>query len=132
MKSLKITLDRKSSEALDRAVRLMPARVKAVMGPRMRKAMSSVQRDARSKPFHRFDSRTGSLVRSVAARVYDQGLTGSVELRNEIAEYGKYIHEGFKSWAPDPFIDVAMKKNLALIEQQITLGLQQVIDELFK
>jgi len=130
VKLLKIEVDRKSTEALERAIRLMPQRVSQVMGPRMRKAMSAVQTQARQK--HEFTSQTGALVRSIDARVRDKGLTGEVMLRNEIAEYGKYIHEGFQSWAPDPFLDDAFKGNLQLIEQQITLGLQQVIDELFK
>jgi hypothetical protein len=128
-KAIRITMDSASQRALDTAVKQMPGRVRAIMGPRMRKAMSIVQTRARQN--HRYTSRTGALSRSVAASVLDSGLTGVVDLRDEIAEYGKYIHEGFKSWQPDPFIYDATEASLKDIEEQLTLGIERVINELF-
>jgi hypothetical protein len=130
-KAVRITLDSASVRALDTAVKQMPERVRAIMGPRMRKAMSIVQTRARQKPAKRYTSRTGALSRSVAASVLDSGLTGVVDLRDEIAEYGKYIHEGFKSWQPDPFLDNAAEASIKEIEEELAFGIEGVINELF-
>ena len=40
-------------------------------------------------------------------------------------KYGKYIHEGFKSWSPDPFIDKGINNNKA----QIMVNWELAIDK---
>jgi hypothetical protein len=71
-----------------------------------------------AKNIHRYKSQTGNLER---ATKYNKSKNGAKIYIDDVkAKYGKYIHDGFKKWAPDQFIDKAVDNNMELIE--ITLA----------
>lgn len=82
-----------------------------------------------AKAIHRFTPRSNDLERSVRNRINYGGTSKSKKivstflLDNRIANYGKFIHNGFKSWKPDPFLEKAVDngvKNLKrLLEESI-------------
>jgi hypothetical protein len=51
-------------------------------------------------------------------------LTSGVFLNDQMAPYGKYIHEGFKSWKPDRFLNLSLQMQ----ETEIIQGLQEAIN----
>lgn len=52
--------------------------------------------------YHRYTRRTGNLESATKSSKTSTG--GTVYIDDGQAIYGKYIHEGFKSWAADPFL----------------------------
>jgi hypothetical protein len=58
------------------------------------------------RPTGRYYKNTGRLERSVQVEMFDSG--GRVYLDTGIADYGPYVHEGQRSWAPDQFIYESM------------------------
>ena len=62
--------------------------------------VSKMQRYAETH--HRFNSRTGTLVSAISSQVY--GLSGRLYIDDFLAPYGHYVHNGQRSWSPDPFI----------------------------
>ena len=114
-----------------------------------KKSASTVERGA--KQSHRFTTRTGRLVKSikgyggVTASVPAEGFLGRLKeffkggrkvnafvelvLHDEGhplgTEYGKYVHEGQRSWSPDKFIEKSMSKN----KRKILEGWSKAIDK---
>jgi len=100
-----------------------------------KRSASTVEQGA--KQSHRFTTRTGRLVKSikgyggVTASAPSQGFLGRLKellrggkkvnafvelvLHDEGhplgTEYGKYVHEGQRSWSPDKFIESSMDRN---------------------
>jgi len=74
----------------------------------LKQAAPLIQSEARSK--HRYQSRTGNLLR--ATTVVNTQTTIKAYVDEAKAKYGKYIHDGFKSWAPDPFLNNAIESKL--------------------
>ncbi len=100
-----------------------------------KRSASTVEQGA--KQSHRFTTRTGRLVKSikgyggVTASVPSKGFLGRLKellrggkkvnafvelvLHDEGhplgTEYGKYVHEGQRSWSPDKFIESSMDRN---------------------
>ena len=131
MKVLKLEVDKDTQRALEKAARDMPRALQRYVGAAMRSAVSVVEVSAKQN--HRFKTRSGDLLRSVQSGVEDMGLSGFVELNDAIAEHGKYIHDGFKSWAPDPFVEQAFTSgaNMDMIEDKLSAAIDRMIDELF-
>lgn len=77
----------------------------------------------RARTNHRFVSRTGNLVSAIKSTKKSDG--GGVYIDNGQATYGKYIHSGFRSWAPDPFIYEAEDELDAVLDAAIDNVLQQ-------
>lgn len=78
-----------------------------------------------AKSNHRFTSRTGNLISAIRSDIYN--LSGRLYIDDFLCSYGKYVHNGQRSWAPDQFIydayntlsdDIAseMKDQLEMIE----------------
>lgn len=70
---------------------------------------------------HRFVSRSGNLERSIqsnAERVGDD-VVGEVFINESVSNYGKYVHEGNRSWNPDKFIEQAFHRNENKIDSAI-------------
>lgn len=82
-----------------------------------------------AKATHRFTARSGNLERSVISEMKrsDKDIQGSVLLKDSIALYGKYIHNGFKSWSPDPFLRISTEKFFPLIINEIKAKIEQLI-----
>lgn len=66
----------------------------------LRRGISKMQRYAETH--HRFNSRTGTLVNSIRTDIYE--LSGRLYIDDMLCHYGKYVHNGQRSWAPDQFI----------------------------
>lgn len=73
---------------------------------------------------HRYQSRTGNLRNSTETSIKD---IVSLYINKAKAEYGSYIHDGFKSWKADPFIDKAIEDNLTKIEQIIDKNIDKYL-----
>jgi hypothetical protein len=73
---------------------------------------------------HRFDSQTGNLISAIKSEMY--GLSGRVYIDDYIADYGKYVHDGFKTWAPDTFVYDAKYA----LEDQLIESLNEEYDRL--
>lgn len=82
-----------------------------------------------AKATHRFCPQTGNLERSILSDVKRCGkeIVGKVYLEDSIAVYGKYIHRGFKSWTPDPFLETAKDKYFPQIKSAIEAKLKQLV-----
>jgi len=63
---------------------------------------------------HRYNSKTGRLTRATKVKTVDQTLKAYID--DNTAKYGKYIHSGFKGWAPDRFLERAIESNLNKID----------------
>ena len=123
-------------EKVSQAFRRFPQEMSAVIRVEMRNQMAGVQALARSKPMHRFTTRTAMLERSILSHVLPSGLTGEVYLNTGIAPYGVYVHEGhhLKSlrggWKPDQFVYAAFKARLpqiiSIMAQAIEIALKRV------
>jgi hypothetical protein len=74
---------------------------------------------------HRFRAHTGMLEKSITTEMDGNGLVGEVGLDDSIAYYGKYVHEGHHSWAPDRFLNDALDKRAPYIEE----GVKRAIEE---
>jgi len=81
--------------------------------------LTSVQVEARL--VHRYTTRTAALDRSIQAKMEKDG--GVVYLEEGIARYGQYIHEGFKRWAPDPFLIDAGERKQPQLQRGIVRGI---------
>jgi hypothetical protein len=72
-----------------------------------------------AKAQHRFTARTGNLERSIKNRVTAEAnkILSIFELDNKIANYGKFIHNGFRSWKPDPFLEDSFNKHIKRLKK---------------
>lgn len=55
-----------------------------------------------AKSNHRFSSRTGNLLSAIRSDIYN--LSGRLYIDDFLCDYGKFVHNGQRSWAPDQFI----------------------------
>ncbi len=74
-----------------------------------------------AKAHHRFTARSGNLERSVRNTINtkSKSITSTFILDNRVSNYGKYIHNGFRSWKPDPFLEQALERKLVNLKQLI-------------
>lgn len=86
--------------------------------------MEKIVEDA--KRTHRFRTRTGTLESAVQKEI--KQYTASVFIDNALAPYGTYIHEGHRSWAPDPFLEEAFRRH----QSELDSCIQSAIDHLIK
>lgn len=84
-------------------------------------ASAYIQREARNN--HRYRSRTGNLRGATVARSYKDYI--NAEILDGAARYGRYVHGGHGSWAPDPFVEDAIKNNLNVIDELIAKGIDK-------
>lgn len=94
-----------------------PDEVARFVRPAMGEAMANVA--TRAALTHRYITRSGMLDRSIQSEVDATGFVGRVYLEPGIAAYGQYIHEGFKSWAPDRFLNESLQANTDDIVEKI-------------
>lgn len=79
-----------------------------------------------AKQIHRFRNRTGRLLSAVQKEI--KGYTASALIQDGRAPHGKFIHDGFKSWAPDPFLEDAFRRN----ERGLIKALSDSVEKLIK
>lgn len=82
--------------------------------------------ETRAKVLHRFRSRTGSLVAAIESELY--GLSGRVYIDDILAPYGKFVHNGQRTWAPDPFVYNAVSQ----LEGELTSVLKRTLEASIK
>jgi hypothetical protein len=91
--------------------------------------MPLIEQEAKNS--HKYQSRTGRLSRATSVRTERDMLQGYIN--DHLAPYGKYIHDGFKSWSPDPFIEQAIINNIttidSIIDEEITKYLEKELKE---
>lgn len=86
--------------------------------------LSGVSRDA--KTIHRYKRKTGKLERGVREERRKDG--GSVFVDDTYAHYGKYVHMGQRSWAPDEFVFRAGDAN----ERDLDNLIDKAVDDVLK
>ncbi len=74
-----------------------------------------IAQDARNH--HRFITRTGALEQSVTVEY--TGNTVRAYLDASVAPYGIFVHDGQRSWAPDPFLEKAFTAHIKDIDAAI-------------
>jgi len=95
-----------------RAVRGQVAqRAQAAIAEKMQEAAA----DARM--VHRFQTRTGATEQSVERSLIPNG--ARVIINPNISPYGKFLHRGFRSWAPDPFLQDAVERKTKAMKDSI-------------
>jgi hypothetical protein len=118
---LSITADTKSVE---RALEHLSADLeKTVVEQAVYPYLQSVQ--ATAKLHHRYTRRTGKLSNAVVVVRNEHG--GEVGINDASAPYGKYVHEGFKTWAPDKFLDDAAESNEHLLDTLVNKAAGEAI-----
>jgi len=81
---------------------------------------------SQAKTRHRFKSQTGNLVRSTKAEIKKMVAEYSIDTKK--ANYGGYIHDGFKGWSPDPYLLKSIEDN----ESKIAKELEEAMYKSFK
>jgi len=76
---------------------------------------------------HRYHRRSGLL--SSSTKFIADEHEATVYIEDAAAPYGKYVHDGFRSWAPDQFIPEAIEaseeENLADIEKNLAADMRR-------
>lgn len=71
-----------------------------------------------AQDIHRYNHRTRKLRRATKSRsIKTLGLRTYID--EQVADYGKYVHEGHGTWGADRFIDDSVKRNEKNIEKFI-------------
>jgi hypothetical protein len=116
-----ITVDFKDvSDSLDKLSDTLPEAVIDAIDD----VASKIQRTAKTN--HRYTRRTGRLAAAVKRETTDDSVT--IYIDSALADYGKYIHDGFKSWSPDTFIDDAY----AAHERDLSAAIDRAVDDTIK
>ena len=120
--TLKVSVDtRQLLAALKKAGKETAKELRKAMGEQMEGVKQEASRT------HRFRVRSNNLVRSITPRVSRNGLQVLVELNEGVAKYGRFIHDGFKSWAPDQFLYKALRTQKRKIVQGISNGIARAL-----
>jgi len=107
-------------EETSRMVRNTPEAMGNAINPVIQHAVTTISINAKSN--HRFQSRSGKLLASIGVKLSD---TISEVGIDPSLEYGKYVHDGQRSWAPDQFIYNAAKEQ----DKQLERALNEAIDK---
>lgn len=78
---------------------------------------------------HRYTVRTGNLKNSTRYWVNRARQRLRIYISEGQADYGKYVHEGHGTWAPDQFIDGAIAKNKKYIDEQLEEAIKEATGE---
>ena len=79
-----------------------------------------------SKSNHRFESRTGRLESSITVKGnLKDGLEVYLDL--SVAEYGKYINYGQRTWNADKFLAQALKDNQSWINKRVNTAVNNAV-----
>ena len=109
---LSISIDAKEAvKALESYAKDLP---KAVS-----EAIDEVSEDVveEARKVHRYRKRTGRL--NSAIQSHTKGYSTKVFIDEARAPYGYYIHQGFKGWAPDPFLEQAFNRQTKDLDAEI-------------
>jgi hypothetical protein len=116
---LDVTVDSKQVE--DGLNRLSSTLESSVVQKAVQPVLKQIQVEAQRH--HRYTRRTGRLERSIRSTMNRTG--GEVFIDDSMADYGKYVHEGFKSWNPDKFLYQAAEK----YDKVLDVAVEKAIDD---
>jgi len=120
----------------------MPGSVARELRKTMKQEGVEIQTLARH--VHRHNTRSGSLNESIQERFDNESFTETVGFNPNTAvvndpkrvgkkvDYGKYVHEGHGSWAPDKFLYEALEKREALIRENLEAAVRRGIEAAIK
>ena len=82
-----------------------------------------------AKAHHRFESRSNNLEKSIKNKIKTGAnkISSSFYFDNRIANYGKFIHEGFKSWKPDKFLEDSFNKHINMLKKLLKNKMKAMI-----
>ena len=117
-----------NAKDFEKAMRELPRDLEKELNLASKISAKAIQSDAQNE--HRFDTRTGRLVKSIV------GYSVAKEVKLVLhdvghalgTKYGKYVHGGHGSWSADKFIENAMRKN----EKNIFKRWQEAINKASK
>jgi hypothetical protein len=109
---------------LERFFDALPANMQNEVSQVMREQMEQTEEYARNN--HRFETQTGTLESAISS-VTDE-ISGELFVDENVAPYGKYVHDGQRSWAPDQFITQAVEARLDEIVEAVDNAIQDAID----
>ena len=84
-----------------------------------------LERQARTR--HRYRSRTGNLLSATQSETV--GTVTTLYIDPARAPYGRYVHDGANSWAPDTFVYDAAEGNEPDIEDQYERAFDEAIQK---
>lgn len=76
---------------------------------------------------HRFKNRTYNLFKQTKFKVRRRDNAINFYIDDQKAVYGKFIHHGFKSWAPDPYLRRAVMRNMGKTTTAVNRAIDRVI-----
>lgn len=117
-----LTFDVKAEDAKN-ALRGFVGQLDTYVDVGMTQAATPILNEA--KRVHKFQSRTGNLISSLRASVRNE--VAEFKISDSQAKYGKYIHDGFKSWRSDPFLYGAVIRNEQLLADYIESSIGNLI-----
>jgi len=91
----------------------------------LQREAEKIQNTAQTK--HRYTRRTGALMGATVAKATEMEIEGYID--ESKAHYGKYVHEGHHSWAPDRFLTTAFEKASTTISRAVTTAISSAIKD---
>lgn len=87
---------------------------------------SMVEAEAEARANHRFKNRTGNLESNILSETVktENGVDSKLYIHDR-ASYGVYVHDGHRSWEPDPFIREPFFKFVEKIDNEIKENLNR-------
>lgn len=76
---------------------------------------------------HRYVHRTGNLKFATRYWVDRAKARVRVYISETQAHYGKYVHDGHRSWSPDRFINNALWKNIDYVDERLKMARNRAI-----
>lgn len=127
--SIEIKVDQKQLRSLITAFQRFPDETRKAMRVGLATAAGVVEREARLN--HRYKTRSGNLERNTTSELFrGKQLASRVFVNDERAEYGKYIHGGFKTWSPDKFLFKALRNKEEEVFRIIDRAMGKAVERL--
>jgi len=103
---------------------LDPKDIEEGLAEALKTASTLISNEAKSN--HRYRSRSGNLKRATKTKSTKESIQAYID--EAMARYGKYIHNGSRSWAPDEFVEDAIKNNLDKIDRLIADSIDKKLE----
>lgn len=110
-------------EAVLEAIRTLPPFIMYDVNVALNRVLPVMAQTAKQE--HRYKRRTGRLTSAITSEVRE--LTGELFIDNNVAQYGIFVHDGQRSWKPDPFIYNSADKNQALLDKELALAIDKTL-----
>ena len=126
--TIKINID---SSAFEGALSRVGPDIKKAVYSAIATTNTATIKVARREHSHRHKTRSGTLNKSIMPT--KSAKSRGIEIKSNIAKYGQYIHDGFKGWAPDPFLTSTFKEkwNKKHYQKKIIININRVLKRVF-